>query len=229
MAQVARVRWVALLTAVLTFAGCLWLASSRSIATSTARHSYCEPPHSTTLLETRKVRIYAMPKDSVPLPDGHSVAGRPVFGCLKNIGEARLLNAPGEQEGYWFGVDEHALAIHAPLVAYAFTAYYLDSHATFVRVRNLNGNSTVRGCPAGRGLAPRRQPRVGGIVLNARASVAWSVEGGTFGNPFAVVACDSAGQHVLDSGEGIDLESLSLQNSVVSWLDDGSRREARLE
>lgn len=192
-------------------------------------HSYCKQPHSTTLLETSKTRIYAVPRESVALPSGHSVAGRPVFGCLKRIGQARLLNAPGDQEGLWFGVDEHALAIHAPLVAYAFTAYYFDTHATFVRVRNLNSGSTVRGCPAGGGLAPGHIPHVVKIVLNGTGAVAWSVQGGMFGTPFAIVVCDSAGQHVVDSGAGIEPESVLLQDSVVSWLDDGSRREARLQ
>ena len=227
--QLERVRSLGLLVAVFAFAGCLWLTISHSLAAGAAKHSHCERPHSTTLLETRKVRIFATPSESVDLPGEHSIAGRPVFGCLKATDEARLLNAPGEQEGLWFGVDEHAFAVHAPMVAYAFTAYYFDTHATFVRVRNLSTNVTVRGCRAGGDLAPRRTPRVAKIVMDARGKVAWSVEGGTFGDPFAVVACDSTGQHVLDRGEGIDLESLALHGSVVSWLDGGSRREANLE
>lgn len=220
-------RWSVLFAAAAAFTVSLFGGAANSTAESGApKRVHCEPPHGSTLLETRKVRVFAMPAES----EGEgSIAGRPVFGCLKRIGRQRLLNAPGEQSGYWFGVDEHALAVHAPLVAYAFTAYYTDSHKTSVRVRNLNTNATVRGCPAGSGLAPRRLPRVAQIVLNGRGAIAWSVEGGTFGTPFAVVACDAGGQHVLDSGEGIDLESLSLQGSVVSWLDDGSRREALLE
>lgn len=221
-------RSLALLAAVFALTGCLSLSASRSIAASATKHSHCKRPRSTTLRETRKVRIFAMPRESVTLPGGRSIDGRPVFGCLKSIGEARLLNAPGEQEGYGFGVDEHAFGVRAPMVAYVFIVGHFDSQSAFVRVRNLNTNVTVRGCPVGGGLSPGT-PRVAEIVMDSRGKVAWSVEGGTFGSPFAVVACDSTGQHVLDSGEGIDLESLALHGSVVRWLDGGSRREANLE
>jgi hypothetical protein len=230
-----RGRWVVLLaTATALTVSLLVAAANSAAASSTAKRVYCEHPHSSTLLETRKVRIFAMPAGSVAMQGRPSIAGRPVFGCLRRTGQTRLLNAPGKQYGFWFGVDEHALAIHAPLAAYAFTAYYTDTHRVFVRVRNLKTNTTVRGCPAGGGSSnrvafPSVPTGIAKIVLNGRGAVAWSAEGGEFGTPFAIVACDSSGKHVLDSGEGIDLESLSLQDGIVSWLDDGSRREARLE
>lgn len=72
-------------------------------------------------------------------------------------------------------------------------------------------------------------PRVTKIVLNGKGSVARSAEDGPSATQRAVIACDSAGQRTLDSGEGVDLESLSLQHSAVSWLDNGSWREAWLE
>lgn len=173
-----------------------------------------------------------MPEGSVTLRGRNrpAIAGRPVFACLKRTGKSRLLDASGEMSAHSVGVDEHVLAIHSPRVAFVLTAYYLDAHETFVRVRDLRGNGGgVRSCSAGVGLAPRHIPRITKVVLNGKGSVAWSALQGLPAPGNAIVACDSAGKRTLDSGEGVDLESLSLQRSVLSWLDNGSRREARLE
>ncbi|MDX6590229.1 MAG: hypothetical protein QOI84_1503 [Solirubrobacterales bacterium] len=179
------------------------------------------------------VRIFAMPKESVELPrdTSHAIFGRPIFACLKATGKSWLLNVPASKaNAIWLGVDEDALAIHLPRVAYVFTDYYFDSHSTWIRVRDLRSGAITRSCPAGGALAPSRLPLISDLVLNGKGSVAWSVTGGRFpsGNA-AVVACDSSGQRTLDSGEGIDLESVSIQNSVVTWLDNGTQREAWLE
>jgi hypothetical protein len=204
---------------------------ARPAVLSSSVRSGCDRPSSSTLLETGKVRVYAMPKESASHPERHepAIAGRPVFGCLQANGMPRLLDLPevaGEKHAYWVEVDSQALAVTAPLVAYAYTEYYLDTHQTWIRVRNLRTGVIVRGCEAGGGLAPGRSPHISEIVLDSQGAVAWSAEGS---EGRVVRACGAAGSRILDAGEGVDLGSLTLDHGVVSWVDEGSIREAALE
>jgi hypothetical protein len=197
---------------------------------STARPR-CDRPFTSTLLATRKVRIYAMPKESLsPYEEREAtVAGRPLFACLKATGDTSLLDLPeegGGQHAYWVEVDPVSFAVRAPYVAYAFTEYYFDSHATWIRVRNLRTDAQPRSCEAGGGLAPGRLPQIGKIVLGSDLALAWTAKGY---EGRSVRVCGAAGPRLLDAGEGIDLESLALKNGVVSWTDEGSVREAPLE
>jgi hypothetical protein len=190
----------------------------------------CDRPSSSTLLETGKVRVYAMPKESASHPEQRepAIAGRPVFGCLKTTGKSRLLDLPetgGEKHAYWVEVDPQVLAVSAPLVAYAYTQYYLDTHETWIRVRNLRTGTVLRSCDAGGDLAPGRLPHVARIVLGSDGTVAWSAEGDA---GHVVWTCGPSGVHQLDTGEGVAVDSLSLENGVVSWVDEGSVREAPL-
>jgi hypothetical protein len=179
------------------------------------------------------VRIFALAKESVEPPRDKSsaIAGRPIFACLKATGKPWPLNITASKTGtIWVGVDEDALAIHFPRVAYAFTDYYFDTHRTWIRVKDLRSGVITRSCPAGGALAPNRLPRISDVVLNGKGSVAWSAVGSQYASSAnAVIACDATGQRTLDSGEGIGLESVSIQNSVVTWLDNGTQREAWLE
>jgi hypothetical protein len=182
-------------------------------------------------LETGKVRVYAMPKDSTSHPEHIRPAffARPVFGCLKATGRSRLLDLPeadAKKRPIWVEVHPDPLAVSAPLVAYAFTQYYLDAHETWIRVRNLGTGAVVRSCAAGGGIAPGSLPHIAKIVVDSRGKVGWSAEGY---EGRGIFACGPFGSHRLDQGDGIDLESLSLEHGVVHWLDEGSEREAALE
>lgn len=144
--------------------------------------SRCDRPYSSTLLETGKVRIYAMPAE----PEGEvehrnpAFSGRPVFACLQATGRSRLLDLPevgGEKHAYWVKVDERVFAVNAPLVAYAYSQYYLDTHQTWVRVRNLFTGKVIRTCLVGGAIAPRRGPQVTDIVLSPTGEVGWNAQG----------------------------------------------------
>ena len=43
-----------------------------------------------------------------------------------------------------------------------------------------------------------------------------------------VGACDSTGEHLLDSSAGIDLQSLALHGSTLTWTDSGETHSAIL-
>ncbi len=144
--------------------------------------SRCDRPHSSTLLETGKVRIYAMPEE----PEGHAehrnpaIFGRPVFACLEATGKSRLLDLPevgGEKHAYWVKVDERVFAVNVPLVAYAYSQYYLDTHQAWIRVRNLLTGKVIRTCLVGGAIAPGPGPHVTDIVLGSTGEVGWNAQG----------------------------------------------------
>jgi len=157
-------------------------AAAGGAGSRSATSSRCLRPFSSTLVETGKVRIYAMPKESEEdaLHREPSISGRPVFACLKATGRSRLLDLPevdGEKPAYWVAVDERVFGTNAPLVAYAYSQYYLDTHETWIRVRNLLTGRVIRTCLVGGAIAPRPGPRVTDIVLSANGEVGWNAQG----------------------------------------------------
>lgn len=116
-----------------------------------------------------------------------------MFGCLESTGRSRLLDLPelgGEQHAYWVEVDARAVAANGPLVAYAYTQYYLDAHETWIRARNLNTGAIIRGCLVGYGMAPSRGPRVTDIVLRSDGEVGWDAEDEAAGDENQMPGCD---------------------------------------
>jgi hypothetical protein len=142
----------------------------------------CARPFSSTLFETGKVRIYALPTEpkGVAARRSPAIGGRPIFGCLKQTGRSRLLDFPevrNDVGALWVEVGSQAFAAKGPLVAYAYTEYYLDTHTTWVFVRNLRTGAVERTCPVGGGRAPNPRPRVTHIVLRTNGEVSWDAEG----------------------------------------------------
>lgn len=66
------------------------------------------------------------------------------------------------------------------------------------------------------------------LVLKANGSVAWTVYSSGASEPKQLWALDSAGQRLLDSGPGLELESLELSGSTLTWLHGGMPRSATL-
>lgn len=133
-------------------------------------------------METGRVRIYAMPEESEEHARHRepSISGRPVFACLEATGRSRLLDLPevdGEKPAYWVAVDERVFGTNAPLVAYVYSQYYLDTHETWIRVRNLLSGRVIRTCLVGGAIAPKRGPRVTDIVLSSSGEVGWNAQG----------------------------------------------------
>jgi len=86
---------------------------------------------------------------------------------------AKLAN----ESAFWVKVDPKTVAANGPLVAYAYTQFYLDTHDTWVRVRNLRTGAVTRSCVVGGGRAPHSTPHVTDIALSPNGEVRWSVEG----------------------------------------------------
>ena len=74
-------------------------------------------------------------------------------------------------------------------------------------------------------MAPGSLPVISRIVLDSHGAAAWSAEGQ---QGKVIWACDRAGPHQLDQGEGVELESLSLEAGVLHWLNGEREPEALL-
>ena len=102
-----------------------------------------------------------------------------------------------------------------------------------VVARNLR-TEALNYCGVGGARAPEPGPAVTGIALKSNGSLAWIGEGNQ--NPSSILGplvhrvaeCTTGSNVVLDEGEGIDLQSLQLHNSVLQWMDSGSPRTAVL-
>lgn len=166
----------ATLTLVIGIVGAAGEAGATGTSPSGSR---CDRPLSTTLLQTAKVRVFAMPAESTTDPRHRepAIAGRPVFGCLESTGRSRLLDLGGAMNAFSVMVDPATVAANGPLVAYSYSRYYLDTHETLIRVRNLSTGGVIRDCVVGGAIAPRRGPRVTAIVLSSDGEVGWDAEG----------------------------------------------------
>lgn len=194
----------------------------------------CGPATAKTLSRSGPVRIYAVSKQD---QRGHHEVEVPLlFGCLAPHGHPRLLGGTSTSLAVYRGkhvglVETKTLALAAPRVAYAKTISGVDTSTTSVVATNLRTNSSSY-CSVGGTQAPNRGPSVAGIALNAGGSLAWigEVRVGPLSAPFTrkVVACDANGDHELDSGEGIDLDSLALHGSRLTWTHSGETRTATL-
>ncbi len=94
--------------------------------------------------------------------------------------------------------------------------------SNIIYVRNLVTGRLIHKLPTGPtassgGLAPK-------IVVKADGAVAW-----VCGIRHKVYAVDKHGRRLLDSGSGIEPQSLQLHGSTISWIDDGARKTAPLD
>lgn len=205
----------------------------------------CGPTRATTLIEGRKARVYSLPGREPPETER-------VLGCstaalrswkLSPFGKTKfggaLLGQPVLLRGLWAGG--------------LFRSHGIDTYRLSVRSRNLRTGAETH-CGVGGGIAPRRGSWVTSVVLTEGGSLAWAGErpileripssgpqyetpGSPVSPPSAVsrrikqkqiVACGATGEEVLDSGEGIDLNSLNLHGSALSWRNAGEPRMAVL-
>jgi hypothetical protein len=229
------------LTAALVGAGAAWVVVAVFAVSPAAslgpsfRSGDCKPAKSTTLAASRKVRLYSV-AHPVPSGDGTSIPV-PIYGCLVATGRSRLLNAPARLHPQSPGlqpvsIDTKIIALHAPWAAYPEQFITADTFTLVVAATNLQSGKTAY-CEVPGTRAPRRGPSVSAIVLKGDGSVAWIGEANSSGLDEGtlvrtVVACDSTGSRVLDSGEGIDLHSLTLRGSRLNWSDSGITRSASL-
>ena len=122
------------------------------------------------------------------------------------------------------------IALRGMWVAYSERSFGIDVSDLAVTQKNLQSGKTAY-CNVGPANAPANGPSVSDLALKGNGSVAWIGES-IFDNGKlvrAVVACDSKARMILDSGKGIDIQSLALHGSRLSWSHSGVECSALLE
>lgn len=118
------------------------------------------------------------------------------------------------------------------LVAYAAGECAIGGCFAQLEIRDLRDGSVVRTLYATPG-PPDGPNRVHDLVLTGTGALAWTVSRGAFVvepfDPQQVWALDTQGQRLLDGGSAIDLQSLSLNGSALTWIKGGVVRSATLD
>jgi streptogramin lyase len=192
------------------------------------KRGHCGPAKGATLLAEPKARIYGVGSNPLEPQEPERI-----YGCLVSTGHSITLSPLPMTSGWRRPTMYSPFALAAPWAAGAvFQTKGRDSHSHSVTARNLRSGQ-LKSCYVGSGHSPRSSGRVTSIALKRNGSFAWAGHGrvgavtGQF-PPREVVACDSKGERLLDSGSGIDLHSLSLHGSELTWTDAGEAQSATL-
>lgn len=201
-------------------------AASASLGFSRdASRQTCGPDAATTLVDGRLGRVYEFP---VPSKD-EDKRERATFACLFGLGRAWRLDRVNLWMGRFDVLDPSMIVLHAPWVAYSQDFWAVDTGELFVAAKNLRSGRSYL-CPVGPwSSAAGIKSELAGIVLTRTGRVGWIAQKHeSSGSNGEVAACDSAGFKRLDNGEGIDLESLRLLGSRMTWTDSGAERSTVL-
>ena len=94
---------------------------------------------------------------------------------------------------------------------------------------DLRNGKLVRSASSTDSGLPGNTDRLTDLVLKSNGSLAWIVDiGSSVGSNRQVIAVDSSGRRLLDSGGDIDPESLTLRGSTLTWTKSGVSRSASL-
>jgi hypothetical protein len=187
----------------------------------------CKSAKGKTLLTGPSGRIYAPPQKPVSMP-GETI----INACLNSMAHPVRLSPRStertETEKAHYEYTTGPFQLQGPWVAgVGHTRHGIDTSQVAIKAVNLK-TGAVKQCT---GWANVGHPggKVTAIALKSNGSTAWAMVPG-FRPPHVntVAACESEGRRVLDEGEGIDLESLALNGSTVTWTDSGEMRSATL-
>lgn len=196
------------------------VALSLSVAPGAAadKSRPCGPTGSSTLAGNSQVRVYRQ-----------SVKGRAqvVFGCIRGskktsrigpivkAGQKAAMRGPIALNGKWVGAVEERPDGGS-------------GRKIFVASRKI-GTGKSRRCLIGSGDPQGKAPAVRVVLIGDAGALAWGAITPTpDGRAPIIGACDSHGNRVLDSGAGVELNSMSLSNSTLTWTDAGGTRSERL-
>src|SRR5215469_2350820 len=182
----------------------------------------CPPRGAKILARGRQARVYS---------PHHPEKGY-VWACLTSNGHRQRLGAlpprPVFNESRGVLLDRTRFRLRATWVAYSERFLGVDTSVTAVVAKDLD-SSTTKYCRLGFTQAPSALPKVTGIVIKDNGSVAWLGEtrppATTGRGPLTreVGVCDSDGNRVVETGEGLQLDSLALHGSKLSWVNAGNR------
>ena len=192
-------------------------SSSGSSTGSTPVVTRCGPASAKTLAGNGRVRVYVLNQD--------------VYGCSVARGRSfRLGHAVRALAQARVG----PLAVAGDLAAYGLQSFGVDTVSASVVVRRLTDGTVLKELRATRAAGAESFESIGSLVVMANGAVAWigslhSIVGHR--SAIEVHAAGGAGagaDRVLDSGPDIDLASLRLHGSRLTWVDGAVTRHATL-
>jgi hypothetical protein len=137
------------------------------------------------------------------------------------------------------GQNYDDVTVELPRLAGTLLAYVAGETAiggAFADIRILDmGDATAgRTVDATPGPPDHGTSRVHDLVLKLNGSISWMVGRGSYDPGFPsfqqqLWALDSTGQRMLDSGPSLELRSLELSGSTLTWVNDGIVRSAALD
>lgn len=215
----ARSAWaIKLLVVLVVLAG---LQVSSSWATAKRSGSSCGPTEARTLSGSREIRVYEIA--------GNDPAGSPsIFGCIKPSGRPRRI---GPVLGHaWSAAISGPFSFATPWVgAIELRQEGQDTARLYSASVSVESGAASR-CLIGGGDRPGQLPRVRETFLTPAGRLAWVAlmpDRGS-GATLEIGACESSGPNILESGSGIEANSVALKGSTLSWSDSGVQRSARL-
>jgi hypothetical protein len=189
-------------------------------AVAAASGATCNGVATKTLAANRQVRIYrgaAMPGEGTG----------PVYGCLKSSGKSRRMG-PLQLKG-WDTSMRSPFALKQTWAG-AVEQRRPGQDATRVYVTSLDiRKGKGRRCLIGSADRAGQLPSVRLLLIDKAGALAWAaITPSPTGHAPEIGVCDSQGARILDSGAGVEVDSVVLRGSTLSWTNAGGPRSAQL-
>ena len=190
------------------------VACGSSLAATSRTKVPCGPPGDKTLAADPVARVYQV--------------GSKVYGCAAGSKRTYQLGA-GSRSFRGSGDGPYALA--GRVVAYGESFQGVDTRTASVVVLRLSNGKQLHSDPATSHNLVESVQSVKRLVLKADGAVAWSATDTSIigrGTELEVNKHDGRGYSLLDSGARVDVNSLRLHGSRLSWRDGTSTRTSTL-
>jgi hypothetical protein len=199
----------------------LMIISASPSAAAGPSKAMCSPKGTKTLAASSRVRIYR----AAPTPSqGRAVS---FYGCLKSSGKSgrigpvkrgggnASMSGPFGFKSTWAGAVENRQVG--------------DTTWVYVAARDIQAGGGKH-CLVGSADRGAQRPAVRVLLIDDRAeALVWAaITPSPTGRAPLIGACDTRGTRVLDSGAGVEIKTLELHGSTVSWEDAGGPRTAQL-
>ena len=187
--------------------------------------SGCRRQRAATLLRTDAARVFQQYAPWDASSPGSSGAVTHVYACA--------FAKPGRRVDLGRNYDD--ARVELPRLAGALLAYERvgcgpGACGSAIRVLDLTGGTSRTVSPTQR--SDPESYGVGDLVLKESGSLAWTVARYAFGGAFIAYeawALDGQGARLLDSSPSLDLVSLTLNGSTLTWTNAGGTRTATLD